>query len=272
MSDWPTLEREFDLWAVTGATPTLWWRDDDAVAATPALVALKSAAGAVPLALAVIPAADSPAVEGRAPPSPEGVALAEAVAGWPGARVVVHGYGHRNHAGATMKKSEFPAGRDVAAMRDDLSRGLTRLGTLFGPRLLAVLVPPWNRIADALLPLLPGSGFRGLSRFSEPPYPRPRIEVPGLREVNTHVDVVDWRGTWGFAGEAACLGRLAGHLAARRLGRAADLPTGILTHHLVHDAATWRFLANLQDWLARRPGGDAERRFFVDPAENWPQQ
>jgi hypothetical protein len=47
---------------------------------------------------------------------------------------------------------------------------------------------------------------------------------------------------------------------------AADLPTGILTHHLVHDTATWRFLENLQDWLAKRGVGHV----FVLPSLLWP--
>ena len=54
----PDLERELDAWAAAGRTATLWWRDDDAAGATPALERLLALADelATPLALAVIPA------------------------------------------------------------------------------------------------------------------------------------------------------------------------------------------------------------------------
>ena len=36
-SGWAVLEAELDLWQAAGRTASFWWRDDDAVAATPAL-------------------------------------------------------------------------------------------------------------------------------------------------------------------------------------------------------------------------------------------
>ena len=47
------------------------------------------------------------------------------------------------------------------------------LETLFGARLEKVLVPPWNRIDEALLPRLPAVGFSGLSTYG----PRPGSEA-----------------------------------------------------------------------------------------------
>jgi hypothetical protein len=130
-----------------------------------------------------------------------------------------------------------------------------------------VLTPPWNRVADEALPLLPALGFRGLSRFDELPFGRKKSPVAGLMEVNTQVDLIDWQGSRGFVGVEAALGRLVAHLAARRSGVADPaIPTGILSHHLVHDTATWRFLENLQDWLARR----GELEVFLDPRTLWP--
>ena len=38
--------------------------------------------------------------------------------------------------------------------------------------------------------------------------------------IDVHVDIIDWRGSRGFAGEDACLGTLVAHLAARRQGGA----------------------------------------------------
>lgn len=256
MHEWDALARELDLWHAAGDRPTFWWRDDDAVAATPALETLQRVAQA-PLALAVIPAA---------PDRPLQPSLAEMLAGWPQAFVLQHGIAHQSHAPAGTKNSEFPATRGERDVRDGLAAGFARLQNSFGAQFLPVLTPPWNRIAAAWLPDLPALGFRGLTRFAEPPFSAP-APINGLLEVNTEVDVIDWRGSRGFVGLEAALGRLVQHLAARRTGLAGrDIPTGILTHHLVHDTATWRFLENLQDWLAQRGLRDT----FVSPSALWP--
>ena len=95
------------------------------------------------------------------------------------------------------------------------------------------------------------AGYRGLSRYRAR---AARRRPDGLAEANTHVDPVDWRGGGGFAGEDAALALLCGHLAARRRGEAdPDEPTGILTHHLVHDEAAWRFLERLFAVLRGQP-------------------
>ncbi|MBK8159534.1 MAG: polysaccharide deacetylase family protein [Rhodospirillaceae bacterium] len=256
-ADWSDLAREIDLWTAAGRTPTLWWRDDDAVAATPALADLRKVAR-VPLALAVIPAA---------PDRPLQQSLADFLGTWPAAVVLQHGVTHQSHALPGAKNSEFPASRDLAARLSGLESGMSRLQNMLGAQFIPVLTPPWNRIADDLLPHLAGLGYRGISRFGEPPW-RPGAPLAPLIEVNTEVDVIDWRGSRGFVGEGAALGRLVGHLAARRLKVAEpDLPTGILTHHLVHDTATWRFLENLQDWLAKRGAA----HLFVLPSLLWPE-
>lgn len=255
-ADWDDLAREYDRWEAAGRHPTLWWRDDDAVADSPALRQLMAVAR-VPVALAVIP---------LAPDRPLQPSLAGALADWPAASVLQHGIAHRNRAAAPAKKSEFPPEAPAAEIAAGLAEGRARLQRDFGARFLPVLTPPWNRIAPDWVGSLPGLGYGGLSRFGEPPYAAPPA-VAGLHQVNTHVDVIDWRGGGGFRGEAPCLGRLVGHLAARRTGAAVpDQPTGLLTHHLVHDAATWRFLDNLQDWLARR----GRPAVFCDARDLWP--
>ncbi len=103
----------------------------------------------------------------------------------------------------------------------DLGTGWLALERLFGARALAVLVPPWNRIAPALVPALPEIGFRGLSTFGPRARPEP---VRGLRQVNTHVDLIDWRGGRGFVGAAPALNSLVQALGGgpyndRRAGR-----------------------------------------------------
>lgn len=152
-----------------------------------------------------------------------------------------HGVDHTNRALEGEKKTEFPAHETGPAALDRLRGGLADIA---GPRTLPVLVPPWNRLRSReLLAGLAGAGYRGLSRFG----PRgDASQAPGLVQVNTHVDLIDWRDTRGFVGEAAALRAAVDHLQARRTGRAdAAEATGWLSHHLVHDGACWGFLERL---------------------------
>lgn len=181
----------------------------------------------MPLSLAVIPA-------------PATVGLAERVRGEAGIAILVHGLRHRNHAAAGEKKCEFPARRAVDDMAADLALGLARISKLFGQRALPVLVPPWNRIAPVVAERLPALGYRGLSTHG----PRRAMSAaPGVTLVNSHIDPIAWRGDRSFRGDDAVLAEATGHLRQRRVG-AADPgePTGLLTHHLVHDAGTWSFV------------------------------
>ena len=225
---WSDLEAELDRWSGAGRQAAFWWRDDDAVAATPALDRLLALSQGVPLALAVVP--------GGAEAS-----LASALKGHETVRVVQHGWRHRNHGGTA--KSELGPERPLRLRLDELEEGRDRLKAMFGARVLPLLVPPWNRIGEDLVALLPALGFRALSTYKPR---RAALAAPGLAAINTHVDLVDWGGSRGFIGESAALALAADHLRARRLGLAdAAEPTGILTHHLVQDAATDAFLRRL---------------------------
>jgi hypothetical protein len=184
----------------------------------------------VPLALAVIPLQAQPSLFST---------LGDQVC------VLQHGADHRNRAPAGARKCEFPE-NDPAAL-ERLAQGRERLARLAGNLFLPVLVPPWNRLPDALLPRLPASGFIGLSRYGAR-----HASSGGLTHVNTHVDIIDWR-TRGFLGEEACLDAASAHLSARRAGRAEAEPTGWLTHHGVHDAAAWDFLARLFEFTRELP-------------------
>jgi len=118
-----------------------------------------------------------------------------------------------------------------------------RLESVAAGRVLPVLVPPWNRLAPGLAPHLAAAGYRGLSTFNV----RNITNLPvGLKQVNTHIDIIDWKATRGFSGTNEALGRAVRLLAAQRLGDAAGHgPIGWLTHHAVHDAAAWDFLERL---------------------------
>jgi peptidoglycan/xylan/chitin deacetylase (PgdA/CDA1 family) len=228
-ANWADLAAELDRWEKAGRVADLWWRDDDAVAATPQLDALLHLAGEVPVALAVIPALARPE-------------LAEAVRGRSGVALLQHGWRHANRA-AHGKKSEYPEGRSAQTVAAEIGAGRARLKALFGPRVLPVLVPPWNRVADEFLPLLSANGIVGLSAMVSPGRAAP---PPGVAAIDVHVDLVAWRGDRGFVGAGAALGGLVFHLRQARLGAAdASKPIGVLTHHLIMDEATAAFLDRL---------------------------
>ena len=58
------------------------------------------------------------------------------------------------------KKIELGTERPAMLVLGELGTGRMALERLFGARPLPVLVPPWNRIAPALVPTLPEIGFR----------------------------------------------------------------------------------------------------------------
>jgi len=241
MGPWQRLTAELDHWHGEGRVATLWWRDDDAVAPTPALARLLTVHGrhGVPLALATIPARAQEA-------------LANGLEQYPGIAVLQHGYAHEDHSGEGERAIELGGVRRRDRVAAELKQGRDRLRALFPARLLPVMVPPWNRIACELFPDLRALGFRALSRFA----PRERREaIAGLLQTNCHADLVDWRGGRGFRGEDRAIDQICSHLRARREGDAdGQEATGILSHHLVHDEDCWRFLDALFDLGNHHPG------------------
>lgn len=236
MTSWALIDEELARWRDAGRAPTLWWRDDDAVDATPALDRLLSLqrTHAVPLALAVVPAGATPALAAR---------LSQV----PGIDLLQHGYAHSNHAPAGEKKAELGPERPAMVVLGELGTGWLALERLFGAAVLPVLVPPWNRIAPGLVPALPEIGFRGLSTFGSRPRTR---RISGWVQVNTHIDLIDWR-IRRFAGTEAVLGAFALALAA---ARDSNEPLGLLSHHLAMDEAAWDFLNSFWERMRGTPG------------------
>lgn len=247
MTGWADLDAELGRWQAAGRVAGFWWRDDDAHRPGRALDRLLTTAArlGVPVALAVVPA-----WIGR-----EAAAAIEAS----GQTVLQHGYAHDNRAPAGARRCEIVADRPLPYVLGDLAAGRARLEQLLGERVLPVLVPPWNRIDKAIVRLLPEVGYRALSRFG----PRPAGATSPIREINAHVDIVDWKIGRGathdpararpFAGEGTVLAAAVAHLAARRAGSAADEPTGLLTHHLVHGDDAWAFVETFVSRVAAHP-------------------
>lgn len=229
MTSWQALSDEAARWREAGRTADLWWRDDDAVDVGPALDRLLDLhhETAAPLALAVVPARAT-------------AALAQRLAGEPGVDVLQHGYAHTNHATPPDKKIELGLQRPAMIVLGDLGTGWLALERLFAAQALPVMVPPWNRIAEILVPTLPEIGYRGLSTFG----PRKRAEpVRGFRQINTHVDLIDWKAGGGFVGEEAALTALVEALSRSRNGDGE--PVGLLSHHLAMDGGAWDFLRSV---------------------------
>ncbi len=214
-----------DRRAAEGRPARLWLRDDDVTEPSPALERLIGLE--LPVTLAAIPAR-------------VGAALARRLAAERHVAVAVHGWSHANHARPHEKAQELGPHRPPEIVAAELAQGLHRMREMFGPQAEALLVPPWNRIDAALLPHLAPLGYRAVSTFG------PERNGP-LPVVNTHLDLIDWRGTR--------QGRPADALATEAAARLALADTlGILTHHLVHDAAAWDFLDRLADLTKAHPG------------------
>jgi len=217
------LRRELARWHASGHRPVLWWRDDDVRGVSPALDRLLRVANGLPIALAVIP---------------EGVSLtlAARLDGVPGVTIGQHGIDHVNR----RMPAEGPAADYASAIdASPLARGVMagRL-TLEQYGLEPVFfTPPWNRIEPVLLDALRIAGYFDVSGWNGE-----GATLPGLRRLDTHIDLLRWKGGARFRGAGRVYDDLRAHLAERRQAGDFLRPIGLLTHHLDHDEASWRFL------------------------------
>ena len=237
---WSWLLRELDRWGESGRRADFWWRDDDAFSANRRLERLLElrTRHSTPLALAVIPARLD-------------ASLGPGLQNHRGVSVLQHGYSHHSHAAAGERKLELGGARTSEDILDDLQRGRQILQQHFSARFTPVLVPPWNRIDQRIVTALPTIGFTGISTMR---VRRNAWPAKGLRQVNTHLDPVNWRHNGGFIGLYPALGMLVQHLVARRSGyRDIDEPTGLLSHHLVQNEAVWQFFDDLLAMLCAHP-------------------
>ncbi|MGL5361275.1 MAG: polysaccharide deacetylase family protein [Bosea sp. (in: a-proteobacteria)] len=231
------LRAELSEWQRSGLVARLWFRDDDAMAPTAALEHLigLTRRHTIPLLLAVIPM--------RAE-----AGLAERLASETHIEVAMHGVWHRNYMTPEEKSQETPALRGLAVIAKELEAARDQLVTVFRDRSGTGdwYVPPWNRIPTAVAELLPPLGFKALSTFGATHH-----DVPGLAQLNGHVDLIDWRGGRIGRNLAWVARELASALTASRLGDKA--PVGLLAHHLDHEEVTWSVLEQLGALIADHP-------------------
>jgi hypothetical protein len=242
------LRATLDRLAESGRTAALWWRDDDLERPTPELAALLAELGG----FGIVPGLA--AVAGRLVP--------EAVDAAGDGRLLVHGWHHQNYSEPGTKRSEYGPERAPEVRLREIAGAWRRLRALAGERALPCFVPPWNRIGDDLPGRLGETGIRVLSGFASR---RRRPVAAAVPRLDTHVDLIDWRGGRGPLPAAAVAAALDACLRAAETpdGRESpvDGPIGILSHHLVTDAAGW---AGWRPLLAALAGHPAVR--WLDPA------
>lgn len=221
-----------DDFASKNIVADLWLRDDDATQPSTALDRLLelSQRHSAPMTLAVIP-------------HPTDEALATRLERTRDIDVAVHGWAHQNHAGSDEKKRELGLHRPLETVVGELEAGLQKLRSLHEQRFVPMLVPPWNRIDQSVSEHLPQAGYKALSVYG----PEKPDRLPLL---NTHVDVIDWRGTRGGKDHDVLFAETAARM---RQTHATGGMTGILTHHLDHDEGVWAFLQSLLSVTTSHP-------------------
>jgi hypothetical protein len=224
--DWSPLVNELAKWRHEELHLPIWWRDDDAIAATPALDRLAALAtdAQIPIHIAVIPDLLTPS-------------LAPTIEAHPYLIPVIHGWRHMSHAPEGQKNAEFGHPRPEAT--EELVQALQKMRTHFSAQLVKLFVPPWNRISPDLLPVLVANNYTGISTFG----PRKNAKTAqGLVQINTHIDPIFWRGDRGLVDPDTLVQGITKTLQDRRMGRT-DIqePLGLLTHHLVHTEDVWDF-------------------------------
>ena len=245
---WAMVEAETAAWKRAGRAPRLWWRDDDARRPSPALDRLLdlSDARGLPLALAVIPDVDL-------------TDLAAAIGGRWRVRVIQHGCDHIDRNAGGGFSAEFSPYAEPAQVAAAVNAGWGRLAGAC--EAIPVYAPPWNVLTPNVRRALADTPLRAVSLYGAPSRSR-----DSLLEINTHIDIMNWRPAR-FRGSGAILARLWRQLRARRKDGRWGEPIGLLTHHKNLDPAAWAFL---KTFLARAAAPAAGFRWrsaldLIDP-------
>lgn len=221
------LTEALDIRADTGA-PVLpfWWRDDDLETPSSALSDLLVATrdiGVIPAIAAI-----------------SGTVSADAIAaldGW-SARVLPHGWHHKNHEPPGAKKSEYGPARSIDMRIAEIDAACDRILALAGERALAVFTPPWNNMGSDLPAHLDRSKAMAVSAYRTPVRP----PLPATRpRLDTHLDLIDWRGTGqGLSADQLVDLMIPWIKQMPDTENPLDSPVGVLSHHVVTKSEDWR--------------------------------
>ena len=223
---WLLIRLECAAWRRHGRTPQTWWRDDDAREPTDRLAQLLDLAEnyEAPLALAVIP-------------DRELGPLARALKGRTGLSVIQHGCDHQDRSCKNGPSSEFGPDESASAISARINESWRRLNEAVGAT--AVFAPPWN-----VLPAIAREALLSTPIQAVSVYGAANDGKFGVREINTHIDIMKWRPAR-FRGGIVILTRLWRQLRSRRRARRWHEPIGFLTHHKDLDPDAWSFLEML---------------------------
>lgn len=219
------LNHELGIWRRAWQAPILWWRDDDCREPSWQLDRLLHVRKDLPVTLAVIPDGNLAALATRLETA-EGVTVAQ------------HGVDHENKLPAGGPRSEFPEDMSQDAINAAVAAGHARLSAAGLAPLL--FVPPWNEPSDRQVKAIKATRYRAFSIGKN------GDSRDGLEHVGAQVDILRWKGKPRFRGRRRIFDALRYELEERRRVGAFDKPIGLLTHHLVHDEAAWKFLT----WFA----------------------
>ena len=245
MNHWKNLENELKAWMDEGKKVKLWWRDDDAADLTDSFKKLLDliTRGSPPIVIAAIPSQISSKT-------------VTAINTMPNKNIFVaqHGYSHSDNSSLGQKKIELGGEYSLECIKLQLKIGRAILEKRFPKRFVPVLVPPWNRIDPEIIPHLSHLNYLAISAFgTEDPYV---VEI-GLKELNCHIDIINWRNRRRFLGQDNILSIVCQLLRKYRSQKKVhDLPIGLLSHHIRHDKYAWSFLEKFFDFTYGHPAVD----------------
>lgn len=216
------------------ATPRVfWWRDDDAGINASELMRLLDLRRRldVPLVVSTVPAWLT--LECRS-----------LLANTEGTFVAQHGFDHSDHAALGQKSVELGGTAAPDWVIERIEQGRQWLGTGDISNLLALMVPPWNRLSESVLAALPTLGFLSISTFVKDQ----RGLLYGLKHVNCHVDPILWR-----EGKRPMTATELTAETIKQLTEGHERPTGLLTHHLDMAATDYALMEAYLGILAKHP-------------------
>jgi len=171
--------RQLTEMAARGIRPKLWLRDDDFCKFTPNFQSLCTVLEyGMPLVISAVPyrlrlSQDDKIKLSRKPGN---------------LSFCVHGYNHANNGAIKGGPSEFPADRDIQAVRKELEFGVAQIMGTFAQKFLPIFVPPWNYVAAEYLPILKDLGIKIVSGAKS----RAQPEIDGIRGLHIDIDLLDY--------------------------------------------------------------------------------